>query len=53
MSCMLVWVVEKDIDWVVWVFIGVYYFCEGKCGVVEVYGMLDVNWYYVYNYIYF
>lgn len=49
MSCMLAWAAEKDIDWAVWALTGVYYFREGKRGVVEAYGMLDANWHHVHN----
>lgn len=52
MSCMLAWAAEKDIDWAVWALTGVYYFREGKRGVVEAYGMLDANWHHVHNHTY-
>ncbi|EFH48029.1 glycosyl hydrolase family 5 protein [Arabidopsis lyrata subsp. lyrata] len=52
MSCMLAWAAEKDIDWAVWALTGVYYFREGKRGVLEAYGMLDANWHNVHNYTY-
>lgn len=52
MNCLVVWVVEKDLDWAVWVLIGDYYLRIGIKYMVEIYGVLDVIWKNVRNSIY-
>lgn len=44
LTCLMGYVVERDLDWALWALQGSYYLKNGKAGPEDPYGMLDVNW---------